>query len=418
MHAAGDFTLSALLADHIREDDRVFSTLDSRVKGVTGLPFSIDTSDATDDAETAQSLTKDVGRWWWETLPEAMVEDIERTIVMMGFAVGELTWAPASATNTELRPTIHIHHLGNVKWNEERECMVLATVDGPVDVTPGDGRWVLFAPHGAQRPWMNGAIRSLAIPFLIRTFGRRDWARRSEIEGVGIRKAGIPENADEGDVVNFLNAIKRLGAESTIRLPPGFTFDIATAEASAAEGFQKLINHCDSAITLVLLGQNLTTQIEGGSFAASKTHARTLLTRLAAAVATLATSARRQVVIPWGRFNKPNWNDDAAPWPRWNPKPAEDVQSEATALISLSQALTALRDQGIDIQPLVEKFDLKLVDAAAGRLPEIRAYHMDRGVVTINEVRERLKLEPVPDGDKLITPAGPTAANNNANPAE
>ena len=118
------------------------------------------------------------------------------------------------------------------------------------------------------------------------------------------------------------------------------------------------MNHCDSAITLSVLGQNLTTQIEGGSFAAASVHARVQLDRLESDVAMLSTTARMQIIAPWGRVNIPDFDTDTTPWPRWDTTPPEDLQKSAQALLTLAQALPALVAAGVNPDPILERFRL------------------------------------------------------------
>lgn len=359
-HERGIFRLSGMLADHVQRDDRIFSTLGSRVLGVLGLPFRVEPSDQISNRRLAKRLAQSVEGWWHQQIPEATWAELLRWAHLMGFAVAEIMWVLSS--DGTLRPTLYVHHPQFVRWNEDAQRYELETRSGVVPITPGDGRWVLFAPHGSTRPHMQSALRALAIPFLIRSFTRRDWARRSEIEGVGVRKAKVPKQADPRVVDKFLSEVRALGAETTLRLPEGFDFEIAVADAAASLSFEKLLAHCDTAITLTLLGQNLTTQIEGGSFAAAGVHAAVQLVRIKSDVAMLGTTGRQQILFPWVQKNEPDAAEDAAPWPILDATPPEDLAKYAAALQSLGQALPALVAADIDVEPLLKRFELKRLD--------------------------------------------------------
>lgn len=356
-HECGQFNLSGILADALLRDDRIFATLDTRVLGVLGLPWQCDPSEATSNQRKAKVYADNVKAWFFEAMPEATWADTLRYQNRMGFAVTELVWTRHSSG--ELRPKLHVHHPQFVTYRHDKRGFQLSTTKGLVDVVPGDGRWVVFAPNGQSTPWMNGTIRALSIPYLIRTFARRDWARRSEVEGLGVRKAKIPAEADPKLVDKFLRDVRNLGAETSIRLPEGFDFSIEAPAATAADGFSKLIGHCDMAITLAILGQNLTTENTGGSYAAASVHARVQLDRLEADVAMLATTIHDQIIIPWGYYNFPDFDPDAAPWPRWDTRPPEDIQRYAASLQTAAQAMTQLDQLGVDITPILERLDLE-----------------------------------------------------------
>lgn len=414
-HECGEFASSGILADALLRDDRIFATLDTRVLGVLGLPWVCEPSEATSNQRKAKTYADNVQSWFFQAMPEATWADVLRVQNRMGFAVGELTWARHSSG--EFRPKLHVHHSQFVSYRHDLGRFQLNTKKGLVDVTPGDGRWVLFAPNGQAAPWMNGTIRAVSIPYLVRTFARRDWARRSEVEGLGVRKAKIPANADPKLVDKFLRDVRNLGAETSIRLPEGFDFNIEAPAATAADGFSKLIGHCDMAITLAILGQNLTTEVTGGSYAAASVHARVQLDRLESDVSMLATTIHDQIIVPWGNYNFPDFDPDAAPWPRWDTRPPEDVQKNAQALLTLSQALSGLLNQGVDITPILERFDLQLgLSAQAARLPPIYEYHITNGVVTPNEVRDRLGLPPREGGDEPVNQDAQSAIPNPDDP--
>lgn len=365
-HELGDFSASAQLGDQLRRDDRIFATLDTRVLGALGLPYSTLPSDETDARSDAEKIARRVHSWWFRAFPESVLADVLRLVDIMGFAIGELLWheewVPTSRNLGvyELRPRLRIHHPQFVRHDATRDAWFLLTEEGEVCITPGDGRWVLFA-HGTDRPWMNGALRALALPWLIRTFGRRDWARRSEIDGIGVKKAKTPASIAPEVLDKFLAQVRALGAESTLVLPDGYDFSIDANQLSAAEGFSRLIGACDTAITLALLGANLPTEAKsGGSFALGKVQAEAQLDRLEADVQMLGTVCREQIVKPWGRFNVERWADELAPWPFWDPTPPANLKDRAAALLTASQAITTLHRIGVEVTPVLEQFGLKV----------------------------------------------------------
>jgi phage gp29-like protein len=370
-HELGEFYATSMLAEHMMRDDRVFAALDQRVLGCLGLPYRTEVSEDTTNGRLAERLVKAVDAWWWKAVPESTLADMLRWAILMGWAIAEIVWCPTGEGEAiELRPTLRVVHPQFVRFSHTQRRFIVTRGAEAIVVEPGDGRWVLLAPTGASRPWMNGAVRALAVPWLIRTFGRRDWARRSEIDGVGVRKAYVPRSgASKENVDAFLRQVQRLGVETTLRLVRGqtpqesFDFSMEVTDANASQGFARLIGHCDTAITLAILGQNLTTEIEkGGSYAAAGVHARVLLDRLEADVAMLSTVCREQVIVPWGVYNRPDFDPDAAPWPHWDTTPPEDLGKRAQALLTVSQAIANLTKAGVDVGPVLERFELRAAE--------------------------------------------------------
>jgi phage gp29-like protein len=251
-------------------------------------------------------------------------------------------------------------------WNGR--VLRMQTADGWVDVVPGDGQWVVFAPSGVERGWMGGAVRALAIPWLIRQWAYRDWARYSEVHGMPTRKALVPQNAPQDQKDAFLNELAALGTEATVVLPQGtdaagsFNFLLEEAKSNTWEGFQRLIAQVDASIAVTLLGQNLTTEVNAGSRAAAQVHADVKQTILEADAQTLATTLREQALKPWALFN---YGDaELAPFPNWKTDPPEDRKANADALSTLATALKTLKDAqiNVDAEALLEKAGVVVLD--------------------------------------------------------
>lgn len=415
-HEDGEFAKSGCLADWIKRDDRIFATLESRTLGVLGLPFNIVPGADTKRKGDAAKLAAEVELWWEKRVPQKTTASAMDWVHLMGFAIAEASFEYDEATDRMQVARIHVHHPQFTRWDHIKQSFQAFTANGWETVTPGDGRWLLFAKQ-SERPWMAGAIRSLGVVAILRGQSRSDWAGRAEIEATGIRKAKIPGPGDgistaapnESDVQAFLKAIRKLGARGLLRLPPGFDLEIAAVDGNASLVFEKLIIHCEAAITLTLLGQNLTTQAEGGSYAAAGVHARVLLDRIKADVV-LLQAALGELLTTWCQLNVSRFEDGIVPAAKWNPAPPEDLQKTAQAMLTIAQAVKGLREQNVDVSPLLEKNGLRsLTVGGSAEKPPIFAYHLNAGVLTINEVRATLGLEPVPWGEARTT-ATPQAA--------
>jgi hypothetical protein len=164
----------------------------------------------------------------------------------MGFCLGELIWEEVfvgvsrNVGYYELRPRLRIHHPQFVRYlytGTANEGWYLLTRDGFRRVTPGDGQWVLFS-LGSDRPWMNGAVLGLAIPWFLRMQVRRDMGRRSELDGIGLRKiTGPKEGIDPKIVSRLIRDARNMGNESVIFIPAEYGLDIDSKQTSAQDGF-------------------------------------------------------------------------------------------------------------------------------------------------------------------------------------
>lgn len=277
--------------------------------------------------------------------------------------------------------------------------------------------------RGEYRGWMSGAVRALAIPWLVRQYAHRDWARYSEAHGMPLRGAKVPVTASEIDKENFYRQIANIGVETTIQLPQGmdgqsFGVDLIEAAAGNWEAFERLIVKCDTNIACAVLGQNLSTEVEKGSYAAATAHQQVRQDYLEADAETLATTLHQQLLKPWAAFNF--GDPDVAPWPTWDATPPEDKAQNATTLQAVTGAVEKLLSLGVplDVRALAEQYQIPLLKLdmplAVGPVDQ---YTYQYGILTTNEARARMHLPPIGGGDAAPTPAAPPPAATPAAPA-
>jgi phage gp29-like protein len=215
---------------------------------------------------------------------------------------------------------------------------------------------------------MSGAIRSVAIPWLARLFAWRDWQRWSELYSLGVRKAIAPASADEAEKERFFHQVTALGAETTVLVThalSGEKYDLEMLwpnSQGTADGFERLLNKCESRIAIRLLGQNLTTEVRSGSLAAARVHENVKLELLQFDDRTLSEDLRAQVLRPYCRFNFAG-GDPLAPRIGRKTAPTEDRKNEAETLSSAAQALAALLTAGapVDVRAFADRFGVPLL---------------------------------------------------------
>lgn len=336
-HVEGDFARSALLADSVRGDDRMGADLRTRVMAVTGLPFRIAPSPS-GDQRRALAVAKELAAAWPRICPASTARAIMRWAVLLQVAVGTCAWASDGGRWT---PQLKIWHPQHARFDAWRESMQIQTTDGLADVTPGDGTWLLYQPEG-DRSWMEAAVRGLAIPYLMRTLGRRDWNRWTEKHGLPIIGASVPEEADKDDKDGFYADLRKLGSEGLVLLPKdenGKGFDLEMIEPKNVEawkGFEAALYHCDVSAAVALLGQASNAQ-EGGSYAKAQTLNLIRQDLLESDALGLAEFLREQVVKPWAMFNF--GDPELAPLPVWDATPPEDAKRNAETRKTAGEAL-------------------------------------------------------------------------------
>lgn len=361
---AGSFTQPAMLAEAMTRDDRIAAALRTRTQGLFGSPRNI--LPASEDAK-AQKVAEELEARWPAMFPDAQLTQVFWWGIHFGVGLGELVW---EREDGQFTPTLKNWHPEFVWWNWGPRRYVVNTEDqGAVEVGPDGGDWLLYSPGGYYRGWMSGLVRSLAVPWLIRQWAYRDWARASETLGLGIKKAKVPSAASDDDKESFFTSLQTLGSESLVVLPQtsdgkaGFEFEFEKSVSSEgqAAAFKELIAKTETSIAIAVLGQNLTTEVNGGSRAAAKVHNEIRLDYRRADARSLADAIRDQVLRPWAAYNF--GDSDLAPYVEWDVEPEDDRQASAQALATLATAVQTFQQAGapIDVRAVLEQAAVPMV---------------------------------------------------------
>lgn len=343
-HDWGMFWYSGLLEDQVERNPRIAAALNTRTLGVLGLPFSIDPG----KGRSRKKAVKDLKEQWPAIAPQEVLAEMLRNLVMLGVAVAEVVWTTESG---QWIPTLHPVHPVFVRWDRSIERLTVLAWGDLVPVTPGDGRWVVLT-RARRWGWLRGTIRCLALQDAIRSYAVRDWARYSEKHGLPILKVTVPAEADEELDDMVANSLSELGNESTLTMPQnadgqGFDAEFIEPKDRSWESFQGLIQQCDGDVSIAILGQNLTTEVSGGSLAAARVHNQVRQDYLEADVSVLQQSIRQQLIEPWALYN---YGDRAcAPKLLWNPTPPDDMSVVTKTQTSALLNLKTMRDLGIAI---------------------------------------------------------------------
>jgi len=366
----GLFDWSSQLADTLQADSRVSAALSSRTGGLLGRPVLFSVPKGYEDDDDAKRALKVWRRSWDRIFPEATASEFLRWTLMHAWSAGQNIW---DMRGKWAIPELAHWHPRYSYYHWIYRCYVAITQDGQVPVTPGDGHWVLHAPHGSYRGWMRAGLWGIAPWWLARNYALRDWARYSERHGMPIILALTPAAGDPTQVTAFRSALTNLGQETIVQLPQGvepqYSYDMKLLEATDQgwQGFHQLVQQCSDEITLTLMGQNLTTQVKEGSFAAARVHADVMQTLLESDARALQRTIREQIAKP---FAMRNWGRSRiAPVTTWDLTPVEDSKTKAETFQAFGVGVQDLLKSGFKIGNIVAlakqfNLDLRLADVS------------------------------------------------------
>jgi phage gp29-like protein len=365
----GHFMQAAQLVDAMGRDDRIAGVLATRVNGLFGLPVDFE------DKHGTKRAAKPLEELRPKMFPKAQTKKLLRSGIMLGVGLAENVW---ERTATSWTPRLKWWHPQFLQWRWDTRSFWVQTMTGQVEITPGDGQWVLYTPHGAQLGWLEAMVRALAIPWLIRQWARRDWARYSEVHGLPIRLGKVPAKADNDDKERFIDELSQLASENTIRLPQGetpeasFDVDLLEAVSQSWEGFQALIAKTDVDIAVTLIGQNLTTEAGTGvkgALATAQVHERVRQDVLEDDATSLDECLHEQSVKPWALYNY--GDEDAAPMATIHTDPPEDLKGKADVFKTVGEALKNYRDLKVPVNVQQVMTDFAVPIEEGGEMPDL-----------------------------------------------
>ncbi len=352
-HMMGQFSQSAYLCDAMTGDDRVAATLGQRMGALFSRPMKTTPcingvpSDDTEAVEVAESWDA----CWDRFAPLSTLEEIHTWGITEGVVPVEIQW---DRTQTPWQPYMKPWHPTHLMWRWDLRKYVIITMDGIEVIEPGDGRWMLYTPHGPWRGWRRGCVRPLSIPWFARQLTWRDHARFNERHGLPILKAMAPARSDPKLRNNWVQGLATLGQESVVLCPQnvdGTGFDVQMLEARdrSFESFTALGTRADMAIVLTILWQNLTTEVNGGSYAASVTHEGVQQTGTRYDNGTLSSWIYEQaapVFAAWN-FGRP----ELAAHREWQIDQPSDHLASAQTFQAFATALAQMATAGVKLTP-------------------------------------------------------------------
>lgn len=307
--------LMDLYEDTRDRDSRLDGVCSKRILAVQGRPLVLspppgheDDTEAQRIAEKAQQLLLNESRGFRRAIGHLAHGSL------YGFAVSEQSWRVSR--DGLYVPDLLWRHGNRFGFNGDLELGFRldsrATKLAPLADYPDS--FVVHAPTAGRStyPWRRGAIRSRILPSLGKRFGLRWWLQMMERWGqpqVYAKVPGAIDNdgeSDTGVVQSTLEALRNLNSDWAAVFDEGITLDAIPMSGSAsAELHKSFIELQNTEDAIRILGQNLTTEVQGGSFAATEAHRFVADDILGADLDELAETLAQQVVEPLIRYNWP-----------------------------------------------------------------------------------------------------------------
>ncbi len=370
----GTISKAAELCDALLGDDRIPAVLQTRTQGLLGLRPTFEPSgDGRRRNRAVRAI--EAGEDWWAMVPESESAHFLAWGELLGIAPGELRWfhddgSPIIRDGRNV-PELRFRHPKFLRYDATVRQWLITVADGQeIPFTPGDGRWFAHCPFGMARPWQSGAWRGLVRWWLLKQYAIADWGEHGE-RGASL----FVESTLDADTTRELRKqlasdLAQMASQGVCVLPPGFQAKLLEITANTTAIYDAQVNAANTAASIRILGHNLTSEVSGGSFAASQTGDGIRLDLRKFDAETWSDATHRQISVHWARVN---FGDEGlAPWAVYPVEPKADRKMVAEELDVLSRALVQLdaAPAYIDKQAILEERGVPLVKGASFDRPD------------------------------------------------
>lgn len=298
---AGDVLRQMELFEEMEEKDpHLFSQLQTRKNAVTGLDFEVIPFDADDerDKEIAEFVAQEI-----ESLEN--FEDVEMDLldaIGKGFAVSEIIWDYDDGR--VVVKEIKNRHQKRFFWDAEDNFRVV-TKEYPSGIIVPENKFIVHRYKARSgHPSRAGVLRVVAWMYLFKNYDLKDWVSFCEVFGMPLRLGKYAQGASEEDKAALMRALVQIGSDAAGIIPDGTEIEFKeSSKTSSLDIYERLARYCDEQMSKAILGQTLTSDSGGGSYAQSKTHNEVRHDLTVADCKALAATLRRDLIRPLVLFN-------------------------------------------------------------------------------------------------------------------
>ncbi|MFA4974675.1 MAG: DUF935 family protein [bacterium] len=349
---AGQLYQAARLCESMLGDDRIQGCLQEvRVRGLLGLDLTFEPGRGRGRGKAVQFLEAEED--WDVAYPDHALCEMMTWGILLGVGPAWNDWQQVERPTGGKRqiPVLQNWPAQHVRCDTTTNKWYAKQADGTErEITPGDGLWILHTPYGLIRPWARGSWRALSRWFLLKQYAKDDWGRYSERHGMGLFVGTASEGSSPTDRAALAADLANIARDSEFALPPGYKVELIESTANTWSTFKAQIDMANLAIAINLLGQNLSTEVQAGSFAAAKALGSVKNSILKADAWTASSTLHDQSIAFWAEYNFQRENArKLAPWPIWNTDLPEDLAAKATTLSTAGEALTAWENAGVPV---------------------------------------------------------------------
>lgn len=308
------------LYDEVRRDGHALSVLSKRINKVLAREWIVTpASDAPRDEEAADVVRTVLGAMAFDDLCRGLL-----WAILYGYSVGEVVWGRRDGRVVPAQVPVHerARFVFDADWRPRLLTLARAT-----DGMELPERKFIVHRHEAEGsdPYGRGLGRVLFWHVLFKREGVGFWAHALEKFASPTPFAKYPFGTPPAEQDKLLTALLDLVQRGALAVPIGTEVSFLEAAKSGTVDYEGWCRYWDSQTSIAVLGETLSTDIQGGgSRAATETHAEGS-DRVADGDADMLSATLNESLVKWiVDFNVPG----AQPPTVWRPRPKNEAAQE------------------------------------------------------------------------------------------
>ncbi|WP_330634586.1 DUF935 domain-containing protein [Anaerovorax sp. IOR16] len=321
---SGDALRQMELFEEMEEKDpHLFSQLQTRKNAVTGLDFEvIPFSDDEYDKRIADFVKEEIESI--ESIEDVFLDLLDA--IGKGIATSEIIWGTDGGK----------YVIDDIKWRhqkkffwDENDTLKVMTEEQPMGIELPKNKFIIHRYKARSgHPSRAGVLRVVAWMYLFKNYDVKDWVSFCEVFGMPLRLGKYNPSASEEDKEALMRALVMLGTDAAGIIPDNTEIEFKeSSKTTSINVYESLARFCDEQMSKAILGQTLTSDSGGGSYAQSKTHNEVRHDLTVADCKALASTIRRDLIRPLVLFNF--GEDKRIPYLRFDCEEAGDLKETA-----------------------------------------------------------------------------------------
>ncbi|MFG1409500.1 DUF935 family protein [Xanthobacter sp. VTT E-85241] len=308
------------LYDEVRRDGHALSVLSKRISKVLAREWIVTpASDAPRDEEAADLVREVLSAMPFDVLCRGLL-----WAALYGYSIAEVEWGRRDGRVVPAQLAVHerARFVFDLDWRPR--LLTLSSASEGIELPE---RKIIVHRHEAEGsdPYGRGLGRVLFWHVLFKREGVGFWAHALEKFASPTPFAKYPYGTPPAEQDRLLNNLLGLVQRGALAVPIGTEVSFLEAAKSGTVDYEGWCRYWDSQTSIAVLGETLSTDIQGdGSRAATETHAEGS-DRVADGDADMLSATLNPSLVTWiVEFNLPGANPPTV----WRPRPKNEAKQE------------------------------------------------------------------------------------------